>query len=79
MRSLQDRQRIDASARLRLVGFVLFVAIYFLSFLQRVAVSVVADNLVLELGLDSVALGFMSSGFFISYAVLQPALGFLSD
>jgi len=71
--------RTGASNRMRLFGFGLFAAIYFLSFLQRVAVSVVADNLAMELGLDSVALGFMSSGFFIAYAPAQPAMGLLSD
>jgi len=68
-----------SSNRLRLFGFGLFAAIYFLSFLQRVAVSVVADDLAMELGLDSVALGFMSSGFFIAYALVQPAMGLLCD
>ena len=71
--------RAGFSNRLRLFIFGLFAAIYFLSFLQRVAVSVVADDLVIDLGLDSVALGFMSSGFFISYAITQPVMGFLCD
>ena len=71
--------RDAAASRLRLFGFGLFAAIYFLSFLQRVAVSVVADNLTVELGLDSVALGFMSSGFFVAYALVQPAMGLLCD
>jgi MFS family permease len=71
--------RVNSSNRLRLFGFGLFAAIYFLSFLQRVAVSVVADDLAMELGLDSVALGFMSSGFFIAYALVQPAMGLLCD
>jgi MFS family permease len=77
---LEDSGGTDhANRRLRLFGFALFVAIYFLSFLQRVAVSVVADDLTMELGLDSVALGFMSSGFFIAYALVQPAMGLLCD
>ena len=71
--------RAGSSNRLRLLGFGLFAAIHFLSFLQRAAVSVVADNLAMELGLDSVALGFMSPGFFISYALVQPAMGLLCD
>jgi MFS family permease len=76
---LYDVNRTDSSNRLRFFGFGLFAAIYFLSFLQRVAVSVVADDLAIELGLDSVALGFMSSGFFIAYALTQPAMGLLCD
>jgi MFS family permease len=71
--------RADSSNRLRLFVFGLFAAIYFLSFLQRVAVSVVADDLAIDLGLDGVALGFMSSGFFIAYAITQPVIGFLCD
>ena len=64
---MEDLRGIDqTNRRLRMFGFGLFAAIYFLSFLQRVAVSVVADDLAMELGLDSVALGFMSSGFFIA-------------
>lgn len=77
---LEDLRGIDqTNRRLRMFGFGLFAAIYFLSFLQRVAVSVVADDLAMELGLDSVALGFMSSGFFIAYALVQPAMGLLCD
>jgi len=76
---LQDMKRIDSSNRLRLLGFGLFVTVHFLSCLQRVAMSVVADALTFELGLDSVALGFMSSGFFISYALTQPVMGILCD
>lgn len=72
-------KRAGSSDRLRLVGFGLFAAVYFLSFLQRMAVSVVADNLTIDLGLDSVALGFISSGFFIAYALIQPAMGLLCD
>ena len=52
-------------------------AVYFLSYFQRVAISAVADDLAFELRLDSVALGFMSSGFLISYALTQPIIGFL--
>ena len=77
---MEDLRGIDqTNRRLRMFGFGLFAAIYFLSFLQRVAVSVVADDLAMELGLDSVALGFMSSGFFIAYALVQPAMGLLCD
>jgi sugar phosphate permease len=76
---LQDMNKAESSNRLRLFVFGLFAAIYFLSFLQRVAVSVVADDLAIDLGLDGVALGFMSSGFFIAYALTQPAMGLLCD
>jgi len=55
------------------------VAIYFSSFLQRLAVSVVADDVTVELGLDSVVLDFMSSGFFAAYAPVRPAMGLLRD
>ncbi len=60
-------------------AFSLFASVYFLSFLQRVAISVVAGALELEFGLDSVALGMMSSGFFIAYALAQPVIGLLAD
>ena len=76
---LQDITASDRSSRLRLIGFGLFSAVYFLSYFQRVAISAVADDLAFELRLDSVALGFMSSGFLISYALTQPIMGFLCD
>lgn len=64
---------------MRRFAFSLFASVYFLSFLQRVAISVVAGALELEFGLDSVALGMMSSGFFIAYALAQPVIGLLAD
>lgn len=64
---------------LRKFAFGLFASVYFLSFLQRVAISVVAGELSTEIGLGSVALGFMSSGFFIAYALAQPVIGLLAD
>ena len=45
---------------MRRFAFSLFASVYFLSFLQRVAISVVAGALEAEFGLDSVALGMMS-------------------
>lgn len=64
---------------MRRFAFSLFASVYFLSFLQRVAISVVAGALEAEFGLDSVALGMMSSGFFIAYALAQPVIGLLAD
>lgn len=59
--------------------FSLFSAIYFMSFLQRVSISVVATELQAEMGLNSVQLGMMTSAFFIAYAAVQPIIGLLSD
>jgi len=49
----------------------------FLSFFHDMAVPVVGDDLVSDLSLDASALGFMSSGFFVLYALTQPAIGLL--
>ncbi|MGB4037203.1 MAG: MFS transporter [Bacillota bacterium] len=76
---MEDGKGIDLPSRLRLIGFTLFSAIYFLSFFHDMAVPVVGDDLVSDLSLDASALGFMSSGFFVLYALTQPAIGLLSD
>jgi len=76
---LEDGKGIDLPSRLRLIGFTLFSAIYFLSFFHDMAVPVVGDDLVSDLSLDASALGFMSSGFLVLYALTQPAIGLLSD
>ena len=76
---MQNANEIGFPNRVRFFGFSLFVSVYFLSFVQRVGISVIANELTVELGLDTVTLGFLSSGFLISYAIAQPAIGYLCD
>jgi sugar phosphate permease len=76
---IRDTSSAARAARLRVSVFSLFSAIYFMSFLQRVSISVVATEFQAELGLNSVQLGMMTSGFFIAYAAVQPIIGLLSD
>jgi MFS family permease len=59
--------------------FALLSAAYFMSFVQRVALSVVAAELAEELHIGTVELGLMSSAFFVAYAAAQPVVGILSD
>ena len=65
--------------RQRSMVFALLSAAYFMSFVQRVALSVVAAELAEELHIGTVELGLMSSAFFVAYAAAQPAVGILSD
>lgn len=65
--------------RQRSMVFALLSAAYFMSFVQRVALSVVAAELAEELRIGTVELGLMSSAFFVAYAAAQPAVGILSD
>jgi sugar phosphate permease len=69
-----ERQR-----RQRSMVFALLSAAYFMSFVQRVALSVVAAELAEELHIGTVELGLMSSAFFVAYAAAQPVVGVLSD
>ncbi len=65
--------------RQRSMVFALLSAAYFMSFVQRVALSVVAVELAEELHIGTIGLGLMSSAFFAAYAAAQPAVGILSD
>lgn len=66
-------------SRQRSMVFALLSAAYFMSFVQRVALSVVAAELGEELHIGAVELGLMSSAFFVAYAAAQPLVGILSD
>lgn len=65
--------------RQRSMVFALLSAAYFTSFVQRVALSVVAAELAEELHIGTVELGLMSSAFFVAYVATQPVVGILSD
>ena len=71
--------RLQPRLRQRSMVFALLSAAYFMSFVQRVALSVVAAELAEELHIGTVELGLMSSAFFVAYAAAQPAVGILSD
>jgi len=73
-----DRE-LERRRRQRSMVFALLSAAYFMSFVQRVALSVVAADLAEELHIGTVELGLMSSAFFVAYAATQPAVGILSD
>jgi MFS family permease len=72
----QEPQR---QRRQRSMVFALLSVAYFMSFVQRVALSVVAAELAEELHIGTVELGLMSSAFFVAYAAAQPVVGILSD
>ncbi|ROR32776.1 MFS transporter [Inmirania thermothiophila] len=52
---------------------------YFLSYLYRVVNSVIAPDLVRELGLDAADLGLLTSTYFLTFAAFQLPLGMLLD
>ena len=55
--------------------FIMFTAAYFLSFFYRSANAVIAPDLSRELSLGAAELGFMTSVFFASFALVQLPLG----
>ncbi len=64
---------------LRLRVFVPFACGYFLSYLYRVVNSVIAPNLVDDIGVDPSELGLLTSAYFITFAAAQLPLGVLLD
>lgn len=65
--------------RLWLLLFLPFAGGYFLSYLFRTANAVVGSLLVQELGLSASDLGFLTSTYFLTFAVAQIPLGMLLD
>ncbi len=59
--------------------FVPFACGYFLSYLYRVINAVIAPDLVAELRLDAAELGFLTSTYFLTFALFQLPLGMLLD
>jgi MFS family permease len=53
--------------------------LYFLVHLYRVSPTVIARDLALSFNADAVVLGIISSSYFYLYALVQPAVGYLSD
>ena len=78
-REIVPGRELQRQLRQRSMVFALLSAAYFMSFVQRVALSVVAAELAEELHIGTVELGLMSSAFFVAYAAAQPAVGILSD
>jgi len=63
----------------RWVVFGLITAVYFFVYFHRVALSVIAPDLLDAFAVGATALGMMSSLFFYLYAVEQPVVGHLCD
>jgi len=59
--------------------FIPFALGYFLSYLYRVVNSIIADDLTTELNLNATELGFLTSAYLITFAVIQLPLGVLLD
>ena len=63
----------------RLRVFIPFALGYFLSYLYRVVNSVIAPDLVADIGVDPSELGLLTSAYFITFAAFQLPLGVLLD
>lgn len=79
-----QRDNADDSSRsfgtgLALVIFLSFASAYFLSYALRTVNATLAPYLVSDLALSPADLGWLSSAYFISFAVLQWPLGFWLD
>jgi len=59
--------------------FLPFAAGYYLSYVYRAVNAVIASNLAADAGLSASDLGFLTSVYFLSFAVLQLPLGVLLD
>jgi sugar phosphate permease len=64
---------------LALQVFLPFALGYFISYVFRTVNSIIAPNLVSDLGLTAADLGFLTSVFFLAFAFLQLPLGLLLD
>lgn len=68
-----------ASAAVALRVFVPFAAGYFLSYVFRTVNSIIAPDLVADLGIGADALGLLTSGYLLAFALAQLPLGILLD
>lgn len=59
--------------------YILLALSYFFSYFFRISTSVVLPELQIEWGLSAAVVGFISSMYFYTYALLQPFCGILSD
>ena len=59
--------------------YILLVLSYFFSYFFRVSTSVVLPQLQLEWGLSAALVGFISSMYYYTYALMQPLSGVLND
>jgi len=70
-------EKYSIGSRLRV--FLPFALGYFLSYLYRVVNSVIAPDLVADIGVDPSELGLLTSTYFIPFAAFQLPLGLLLD
>jgi MFS family permease len=59
--------------------FVPFVLGYYLSYLYRTINALIASDLTAELGISPADLGFLTSAYFLTFAMLQLPLGIVMD
>ncbi|WP_435102243.1 MFS transporter [Arhodomonas sp. AD133] len=69
----------QATGALAFAVFVPFACGYFLSYVFRTVNSVLAPNLVADTGIDAADLGFLTSAFFLAFALAQLPLGMALD
>ncbi|MFZ0130936.1 MAG: MFS transporter [Desulfobacterales bacterium] len=71
----EEKEKIGVRLRV----FIPFACGYFLSYLYRVVNSVIAPDLVADIGVDPSELGLLTSAYFITFAASQLPLGVLLD
>jgi sugar phosphate permease len=59
--------------------FVVIAIVYILVYFHRVSMSAISGNLMEDINLSASELGLISSIYFLSYAMIQPLIGFLTD
>lgn len=67
------------SLRLALSVFLPFAVGYFLSYVFRIIIAIIAPALITELGLTPAQLGLLSSVYFLAFGLMQLPLGMLLD
>lgn len=67
------------SGSLAIRMFVIFAAAYIMSYAFRAINAVIAQPLVVELGLSAGQLGFLASAYFLSFALMQLPVGVMLD
>lgn len=73
------RQFVNFISAKKVQVFLLIAVLYILVMFHRTSTSAIIKPLSADINLDPFMYGFMSSSYFVCYAIVQPFIGFLTD
>src|SRR5262245_10022570 len=76
-KTVVDRPTAKTSVRYKVLW--LCVALYAITYMDRVCINVAAPVIAKEFGFDKVTIGFVFSAFYLGYSLLQVPAGWLAD